>query len=295
VTAGPRDARWDRGECRLLCPDMALNSELGPVGAVVEPNTEGTFVDAGKQLEQLGFPTIWVIGGPLEGLGQLGLLIDGTQTARIASGILAADRFAADDVAAFYQAVDATQPGRFVLGLGGARGPDSFASLNAYLDRLDERGVPAGRRIMAALGPRSLDLARERAAGAFPVLVTPEYTGQARERLGKGPTLAVEQFAIVEADPERARAVGRGPLGFMSQLPFYQASFRRQGFDDSDIADVSDRLVDGLVAWGDVDSVAARITEHHAAGADHVAVILMSATPDLPTDGWAALAESLLS
>jgi probable F420-dependent oxidoreductase len=274
---------------------VASKIELGSVGAVVQPSKDDAFVDAAVQLEQLGFSSIWVIGGPLEGLSQLGQLVEGTQTARIASGIIAVDRFAVDDVAAFYAEIEAAHPGRFVLGLGGARGPDSFASLNAYLDRLDELGVPASARIMAALGPRSLALARNRAAGAFPVLVTPEYVAQARERLGDGSTLAVEQFCMIEADADQAREVARGVLGFMSKLPFYQASFRRQGFDDREIADLGDRLVDALVAWGDVDTVAARIADHHTAGADHVAVILLSAMPDFPLDGWTALARAVLS
>jgi probable F420-dependent oxidoreductase len=273
---------------------MTVKMELGPVGAVVEPTKDGAFVDAAKQLEQLGFPTVWVIGGPLDGLGQLGRLVEGTGTARIASGIIAADRFPVDEVAAFWKDLDARHPGRFVLGLGGARGSGSFPALHAYLDRLDELGVPADARILAALGPRALDLARDRSAGAFPVLVTPDYVAVARRRLGDGPLLAVEQFAVVESDADRARAIGRGPLGFMSTLPFYQASFRRQGFDDADITDVSDRLVDGLIAWGDADTVAARIRQHHEAGADHVAIILMSPTAGFPTDAWSTLATKLL-
>jgi probable F420-dependent oxidoreductase len=274
---------------------MASKIELGSVGAVVQPSKDRASVDAAVELERLGFPSVWVIGGPLEDLSQLRQLVEATQTVRIASGIIAADRFAVDDVAAFYTEIEAARPGRFVLGLGGARGPDSFATLNAYLDRLDELGVPASARIMAALGPRSLDLARNRAAGVFPVLVTPEYIARARERLGDGPILAVEQFCIIETDAEQAREVARSVLSFMSRLPFYQASFRRQGFDDREIADLDDRLVDALVAWGDVDTVAARIADHHAAGADHVAVIMLSATPAFPLDDWAALARAVLS
>jgi hypothetical protein len=143
-----------------VSPAMTANIELGPVGAVVEPTKDGAFVDAAQQLEQLGFPTIWMTGGPLDGLGQLGQLVEGTSTARIASGIIAADRFPADEVAAFWTDMQARHPGRFVLGLGGARGPGSFPGLHAYLNRLDELGVLAGGRILAALGPRSLDLAR---------------------------------------------------------------------------------------------------------------------------------------
>jgi probable F420-dependent oxidoreductase len=198
---------------------MASKIELGSVGAVVQPSKDRASVDAAVELERLGFPSVWVIGGPLEDLSQLRQLVEATQTVRIASGIIAADRFAVDDVAAFYTEIEAARPGRFVLGLGGARGPDSFATLNAYLDRLDELGVPASARIMAALGPRSLDLARNRAAGVFPVLVTPEYIARARERLGDGPILAVEQFCIIETDAEQAREVARSVLSFMSRLP----------------------------------------------------------------------------
>ena len=102
---------------------MASKLELGSVGAVVQPSKDEAFVDAAVRLEQLGFSSIWVIGGPLEGLRQLRQLVEATQTVRIASGIIAADRFAVDDVAAFYAEIEAAHPGRFVLGLGGPAGP----------------------------------------------------------------------------------------------------------------------------------------------------------------------------
>jgi probable F420-dependent oxidoreductase len=273
---------------------MAVKIDLGPVGAVVEPGKDGAFLEQAVQLERRGFPTLWAIGGPLERLDQLGGLVEATQRARVGSSIIAIDRFGVDEVAGFVDATEASHPGRFVLGLGGARGPQSFGALEEYLDRLDERGIGADRRILAALGPRALDLAGDRAAGAFPVLVTPEYTAQARERLGADATLVVEQFAVVEPDPERARAVGRGPLTFMSKLPAYQASFRRQGFDDQEVADLADRFVDGVVAWGDADAVADRIRSHRDAGADHVAVIVMGSGPDWPAAAWTDLAERLL-
>jgi len=115
-------------------------------------------------------------------------------------------------------------PGRLIVGLGGAHEPSPPSALTAYLDRLEP--VPATARVLAALGPRMLDLARDRAAGAFPVLVTPDYTASARSRLGDDTTLAIEQLVVVDADPRRARAIARGPLGFLGRLPAYQASFR---------------------------------------------------------------------
>ena len=95
-----------------------------------------------------------------------------------------------------------------------------------------------------------LDLARCRAAGAFPVLVTPDYTASARSVVGEDTTLAVEQLVVVGTDPRRARAIARGPLGFLGKVPAYQASFRRMGFTGEEIAQLSDRLVDALVPWG---------------------------------------------
>jgi DNA-binding CsgD family transcriptional regulator len=96
----------------------------------------------------------------------------------VASGIISVDRFGADEVSALYTGLQATHPGRFVVGLGGAHGPHPLQTLTSYLDRLE--AVPATARVMAALGPKMLDLARRRAAGAFPVLVTPGYTAGAR-------------------------------------------------------------------------------------------------------------------
>lgn len=149
---------------------------------------------------------------------------------------------------------------------------------------------------MAALGPRMLDLARERAAGAFPVLYTPESTEAARRRLGGDTTLAVDQIAVVEADPAKARELARAPLGMLSQVPAYQASFRRQGFAEEDVRGLSDAFVDALVPWGDADAVAARVGELTEAGADHVAVSLLADRPaGEALAPWAEVAERLVA
>ena len=173
-----------------------------------------------------------------------------------------------------YTHLDSEGPQRLVVGLGGAHGPDPLATLNEYLDHLDD-AVPREARIMAALGPRMVDLARERASGAFPVLVTPEYVGEIRERLGPDRTLAVEQLVVLESEPATARALARRPLGFLGAVPAYQASFRRQGFSADEGTDLADRLVDALVAWGDDEAIATRIGALRAAGADHVAVSIV--------------------
>lgn len=266
--------------------------ELGRIGAVVDPGPG--LADTAARLEALGYPTVWVPGGPLERLGQVVEAVRATKQTRVATGIIPVVRFTSEEVAALHTELEAEAPGRFVLGLGGAHGPRPFETLNAYLDRLDAVGIPAGGRVLAALGPRMLDLARERAAGAYPVLVTPAATASARERLGDDTTLAIDQLVVVEDDPGRARELARRPLGFLGTLPQYQAHFRRIGFGEDDIAGLSDRLVDAVVPWGDADTVAARVAEVLDAGADHVAINVQADTPDEALAGWEALAARLL-
>jgi probable F420-dependent oxidoreductase len=141
-----------------------------------------------------------------------------------------------------------------------------------------------------------LDLARERTAGAFPVLVTPGYTASARSRLGGDTALAVSQLVVLETDPQRARAIARGSLGFLASLPAYQASFRRMGFADEEIAELGDRLLDAVVPWGDADTVAAAISRQLRAGADHVAISVTTDAPQATSLGpWRELAERLIA
>jgi probable F420-dependent oxidoreductase len=215
-----------------------------------------------------------------------------TREIKVGSAILSVDRFSAADVAALYAQLETTDPGRFIAGLGGAHGAQPLQTLATYLDELD--AVPPQRRVLAALGPRMLDFVPGRAAGALPVLVTPEYTASARTRLGTETSLVVEQLVVLETDATRARRIARGPLGFMGTLPAYQANFRRMGFSDDEIAQRADRLVDALIAWGDVDAIAERVAQHRRAGADHVAVNVVADSPEtLPVDKWRSLAATL--
>jgi len=268
--------------------------ELGTVGAVLSPGDGNASVDAAVELEELGYSTIWLTGGPLRSLSQIADVVRATKRARVASGIISVDRFGAAEVSALYADLQATHPGRFVVGLGGAHGPNPLQTLTAYLDRLEP--VPATARVMAALGPKMLDLARDRAAGAFPVLVTPDYTARARSRLGDDTTLAIEQLVVVETDPQKARAIARGPLGFLGNFPAYRASFRRMGFTDEEIAQLADRLVDALVPWGGADSVAAAVSGQLEAGADHVAIsVTADASQAQFRTPWRQLAERLIA
>jgi probable F420-dependent oxidoreductase len=275
--------------------------QLGSIGVVVgRPGDGDVFLDAATELAELGYSTIWLAGPQIQNLDQISNLVGATRNIQVASGIISVDRFDPAAVAAAHAELDARHPGRFIVGLGGAHGPKPLRTLTSYLDALDTvpPTVPAGARILAALGPRMLRLARDRAAGAYPLLVTPDYTAQARSLLGQDAALVVGQFVIVEPDPEQARAHARGPLRLMTARGGgYAAHLGRMGFAEDEIAQLSDRLVDAVVAWGDLDAVAARVAEHRRAGADQVALSVMSADPpgSLPVQQWRQLAKALIS
>ena len=208
--------------------------ELGEYGAVLTPTEGPELVEAAVELEGLGFSTIWLTGGPLARLDQVADVVRATERVVVATAILAIVRWSSDDVATLFTDLERSHPGRLVVGLGGAHGPDPIPTLEHYLDRLVT--VPPSRRILAALGPRMFRMARERAAGAVPVLITPKRTAEARELLGPEPTLAVEQLLVLDTDPQRARATARGRIEFLASLPAYQANFRRMGFTDDEIS-----------------------------------------------------------
>jgi probable F420-dependent oxidoreductase len=168
--------------------------------------------------------------------------------------------------------------------------------MRTYLDGLDtaEQPLPRERRVLAALGPKMLELARDRAGGAHPYNVTPAHSAIAREALGPDALVATEQAVALTTDATVARAAGRQHLSIYLDLPNYTNNLRRLGFGDEDFADGgSDRLVDALVAWGDEATIAARVQEHRDAGADHVCIQVVNQDADAPRAQWRALAASL--
>jgi len=264
-------------------------------------------LDAAAELDELGYGTLWVPGG-LGGdvFGAVRAVLGSTRRAAVATGILNIWMHDAAEVAADHAAVAAAWPGRFLLGLGishallvdadpSRRYDNPLEVTAAYLDRLDAAPspVPDSQRVIAALGPRMLDLAGARSAGTHPYLVAPEHTRVARERLGPEALVAPEQGVVLERDPARAREAARAHLSFYLQLPNYTNNFRRIGFGDADLADGgSDRLVDGIVAWGDEDAIMRRVQEHWDAGADHVCLQVLRPPGEtgMPRDAWRALA-----
>ena len=233
---------------------------------------------AAQEVEKLGFKTVWLPGGGDDGvLGASETLLAATSTLNVASGILNIWKHAPADVTAWFQALPAAKRSRFLLGLGvshsvliGEAYEKPLSKMRAFLDGLEQAKMPASHICLAALGPKMLELAAARTAGAHPYLVTPRHTAFARKIMGPAALLAPEQGVVLETDPERARELARGSVKFYATLPNYTNNWRRDGYTDTDIETLSDRLIDGLVAWGDVHAIGARVQEHLQAGADHV-------------------------
>ncbi len=264
------------------------------------------------EVERLGYGALWVpeVAGRDVFVG-LGAILRSTHQLVGATGI--ASIWARDAVAMTGAAKALTEafPDRMLLGLGvshhtlveGLRGHEyrrPLEAMRSYLDAMDAspytayRPATPPRRVLAALGPRMLDLAAERTDGAHTYFVTPEHTAAARGRLERR-LLCVEQAVLAETDPTRAREIGRAHTAVYVVLPNYQANLRRLGFDDADFADGgSDRLVDAVVAWGDEATIARRVREQFAAGADHVCVQPLAAERrSVPAGQWRALAPAL--
>ena len=262
-----------------------MSIELGTVGIWRHPS--GLTPEVVAEVEALGYGAIWVGVSPPGDLALVERLLDTTERIAVATGIVNVWKDDAATVGASWHRVTARHPDRFLLGLGIGH-PEAtgeyrspYATLVSYLDHLDELKVPAEGRVLAALGPKVLRLSAERAAGAHPYLVTPEHTRQARQILGDGPLLAPEQKLVLEADPERARAIARPRV----QNPYlgltnYLSNLRRLGWTDADFADGgSDALIDALAVHGDAAAIARGVTSHLDAGADHVAVQVLNPDP----------------
>jgi probable F420-dependent oxidoreductase len=297
---------------------MAQSSiQLGRIGIwtrQLEDQPAAEAQEAARELEELGYGALW-FGEAFgrEVLANAGLLLAATKRMVIATGI--ANIYARDAVtmAAGQKTLAEAYPNRFLLGLGvshvplveqlrGHRYEKPVATMRAYLDAMDQapyNSVPPATkppRVLAALGPKMLELSGERADGAHPYNVNPEHTAQAREILGRLPYLCHEQAVVLETDPEKARKIARAFLALYLALPNYTNNFLRLGFDEADFKDGgSNRLIDAIIAWGDLNSIRKRIGEHHAAGADHVCVQVLTEDPKvLPLAEWRELATALL-
>jgi probable F420-dependent oxidoreductase len=261
-----------------------------------------------QELEELGWPAFWfpeLLGR--EALTHAGYLLSCTERICVLNAIaLIWSRQARWTHGAAALLADAYRD-RHVLGLGFGGGTDQpgttpLRGMAAYLDELDAQEPiapePAGRmrRFLAAYGPKMLALARDRAGGALTYHVNVEHTAQAREILGDGAFLAVEHAVLLETDPTRARAIAREHLHLYLTSKYNIAKFLRLGYSETDLADGgSDRIVDDLVFWGDLDTIVAKLHAHVDAGADHVAPQVIGLQPgESAMPQWRLLAEALL-
>lgn len=267
----------------------------------------GEAAEAAAELEELNFTALWIpdVGGPV--LDSVDHLLSSAKQVVIATGILNLWMHEPADVAARYASLTEQHGERFLLGIGVSHAPliDSrepglyrkpLAATRKYLDDIDAttQPVPVANRVLAALGPKMLELAATRSRGAHPYLVTPEHTRYAREHLGAGPLLLPEQTVLLTTDRDEARGVGTDWLRSYLALPNYANNLLRSGFTEEDIHSVSDRLFDAIIAWGDEDTVLRRVREHHDAGADHVCVQVLTTDPrEFPREQWRRLAAAL--
>lgn len=270
---------------------------------------------AAAEVESLGYGALWTgeaVGR--EVLTAASLLLGATDRLVVATGI--ANVWARDALAmaAGQSTLAEAHPDRFLLGIGVSHAPllaergqgydRPLAFMRSYLDGMERgrqayRAVPpsvAAPTVLAALGPKMLELAAERADGAHTYFVPPEHTAAARERLGRDRLLAPEQVAVLETDPGVAREIARRHTSSYLRLANYRNNLARLGFGDDDFTGGgTDRLVDTIVVWGDEDAVRKRVRAHLDAGADHVAVQVLD--PDrrgLPLAQWRRLAPALL-
>jgi probable F420-dependent oxidoreductase len=257
--------------------------------------------DLAVHLEQLGFGAVWLGGSPNGDLAIVDQLLGATTSIAVGTSIVNIWKDDPAIVATSWQRIATNYPGRFVLGVGAghaeatAEYASPYQALAGYVDRLIDYHVPAEGIVLAALGPRVLRLAADRAAGAIPYLVPPEHTHQAREILGPDPLLAPEHKVVLDADPGHARALGRKRVtNPYLHLVNYTSNLRRLGFTDEDLADSgSDRLIDALVAHGTAQQVATQLGAHVDAGADHVCVQLLTSADADPLPGYTELAHGL--
>lgn len=295
----------------------ALREAIGRVGVwsfALEAQSAADEREAAAEIERLGFPAIWFpeAGGSREAFSHAAWLLASTEQTTIATGI--ASIWARDAMSAINGArmLSDAYPERFVLGLGvghsrsgadrGAEYRGPYTRMRQYLDEMERAESTAPepevqpRIMLAALGPRMLELAAERTAGAHPYFVPVEHTAFARARLGREPVLAVEQTVVLETDPVRARRIARRFAADYFALPNYANNLRRMGYTADDVSGQgSDRAIDAVIAWGDVDRIAGRVREHLRAGADHVCLqVLSEDEEDVCLDDLRELADAVL-
>jgi probable F420-dependent oxidoreductase len=261
-------------------------------------------LNVAAELESLGYGTLWCSGGYEPGLAaRFGQLLAATERAVVAPGVVSIWHASPADLGPAVADLETRFDGRFLLGVGTSHSvvvqdySRPYSRMVEYLDGLDAADPPvtADQRILAALGPRMLELAKQRAAGAHPYFVPVEHTAYAREVLGPGPLLAPEVAVVLQTDRDAALRLAREYASIYLPLPNYANNLRRFGFTDEDILEGggSDRLIEAVIPWGDAATVAERVRAHLDAGADHVCVQMIADFFKFPLAEYRELAPAL--
>ncbi len=268
--------------------------------------TAGESADFAGRIESLGYSTLWLpdtVGR--DPFAHIAWLASQTDTLQFATGIANIFHRHAGPMAQAAHTLAEQTSGRFVLGLGvshgalveGLRGLDynkPLTQMRAYLTAMDAapyRGPNAGEpplRLLAALGPKMLELSATAADGAHPYWTNPDHTAVARDVMGPDALLCVEQKVVLTTDASAAREAAKAALSMYADLPNYRNNWKRLGFTEDEIQSRADRFVDAMVVWGDADTVRAGIQAHYDAGADHVCVQPLSTEGAFVLD-WNAL------
>lgn len=272
---------------------MAHHSAFGTLGVWIPRNLPDLQLAAlAVQVEQLGFGAIWVAGGISPGVfADVERVLAATERITVATGVVNVWFETPETVTEGWHRVERSHPGRVYVGLGIShaplvdRLPDTrydrpLARMRSFLDQLDALPdpLPPERRLLGALGPEMVRLAAERTLGTHPYLVTPENTAAARDAVGAG-FLAPELGVVLSADLARGRELGRVALQPYAGLPNYTRNWLRSGLTEQDVTSSSDRLLDRVLALGDVEAIARQVQAHRTAGADHVALQVLGPEP----------------
>jgi probable F420-dependent oxidoreductase len=256
-------------------------------------------VQAARLVQDLGYGAFWLGGSPE--VDELRPLLAATETLVAATGIVNLWKSDPATVAAEASAIERDYLDRSLIGIGAGH-PEATSDYTRprhatieFLDVLDAAPapLPRERRVLAALGPKMLDLAGERSLGSHPYFTNVEHTAFARDRLGSGRLLAPELACVVDSDVERARASARDYAALYLGLSNYTNNLRKFGFTERDIADGgSDRLIDAVIPHGSAAEIAEVAHAHLEAGADHVCLQPVGVS-GVPRDQWTALARAL--
>lgn len=285
--------------------------DIGRVGlwtALLDSHPTSRVRELAVELEEMGWPCLWrPETSGRDALVSAAQILESTTTLKVATGIAQIHARHPLTTRNAQRTLHEASGGRFLLGLGVSHAPfvesvrkvpyvKPYTEMVDYLAAMEEApftavGAPdEPPTVLAALGPKMLQLAASAADGAHPYFSPVAHTAFARETMGAGPLLAPELMVVLDDDRARGTETAVKHMSRYLRLPNYTGNLKRHGFTDDDIAGPSDRLVDAIVVRGTVDDVVARVREHHDAGADHVCIQVLTADPELPTAAWRELA-----